>query len=317
MKLPTLAAFSRRTLCATLALLATPPPPPASADVPSDGRLLSSLPLKSRIRGLFESAARPKVRALPRRRLEQPFAVLLMRASYNVADQLDFMPMDEFQKEQFNFRQEEWDAYRQQLSVQQGDLTDPAYFDFISFVQYATLAQGMRNGRSVFEELVDAEGSSAIVRRDPSLPQSNELLPSAHAERVGERILAWMDENFQNLAPRLPPPGRPLTARVLFDGIKQISNIFEINEFALTSSVEPLGDSGIRWTLVAPATLWSGQVLRLRGDLPNDFEVMAATAYLRRAGVPARAETRYENGGTTVVHEFTWPAGFVQPAQPL
>ena len=49
---------------------------------------------------MIEASMRPKIRALPRRRLEQDFAVLLMRTSYAVADELDFMPMDEFQKEQ-------------------------------------------------------------------------------------------------------------------------------------------------------------------------------------------------------------------------
>jgi hypothetical protein len=74
-----------------------------------------------------------------------------MRSSYAVADELDFMPMDEFQKEQFLFRQSEWDGYRSQIKVTQGELTDPAYFDFISFCQYASIAQGMRNGRLLFE----------------------------------------------------------------------------------------------------------------------------------------------------------------------
>ena len=53
--------------------------------------------------------------ALPRRQLDQEFAVLLMRSSYAVADELDFMPMDGFQKEQFIFRQNEWDKYREEV----------------------------------------------------------------------------------------------------------------------------------------------------------------------------------------------------------
>ena len=52
----------------------------------------------------FEIPANPQpgsreVRALPRARLDQDFAVLLMRSSYAVADELDFMPMDAFQQE--------------------------------------------------------------------------------------------------------------------------------------------------------------------------------------------------------------------------
>ena len=62
------------------------------------------------------------------------------------------------------------------------------------------------------------------------------------------------------------------------------------------------------WTLVAPATLWSSQVLQLRGDIPkNDFEGKAVLAYLRRCGVPAAVTTRFDKGGTQVTHEIRWP----------
>ena len=33
----------------------------------------------------------------------------------------------------------------------QGDLTDPLYFDFISFSQYATIGREMPNGQQVFK----------------------------------------------------------------------------------------------------------------------------------------------------------------------
>ena len=65
-----------------------------------------------------------------------------MRTSYKVADELDFVPMNEFQKDFFLLRQTEWDPYRKQLpKVTQGDLADPNYFDFISFAQYATIGE--------------------------------------------------------------------------------------------------------------------------------------------------------------------------------
>lgn len=235
-----------------------------------------------------------------------------LHVCFQVADELDFMPMDEFQKEQFLFRQSEWDEYRQALPVQQGDLTDAAYFDFISFCQYATLASGMRRGRIFFEELIDANGTVAVVNRDPSLPQRNELLPAAHAERVGDRILDWINDKFPNLKPRVAAQGEPLTASSLVAGIERLANIFLLEEFCLSSSVELRSDGrGVRWTLIAPANAWSAQVLNVRGDLPNNFDVMAALAYLRRSGVPATVKTRFENGGTQVTHEITWPAGFV------
>lgn len=73
-------------------------------------------------------------------------------------------------------------------SIKQGDLTDPDYFDFISFAQHATLAIAMRNGRQIFEEKVGAEGEKRTVQRDHEL-RDNGRLPEEHARRVGDRIL--------------------------------------------------------------------------------------------------------------------------------
>jgi hypothetical protein len=308
--------LSRRAMTIVAATLMSPTIPPQPADAESFS--LTSLPVGSRAREMIEASMRPKIRALPRRRLEQDFAVLLMRTSYAVADELDFMPMDEFQKEQFLFRQREWDTYREKLPVMQGDLTDPAYFDFISFCQYASIASGMRRGRMIFEELIDANGTSVIVSRAPTLPQRNELLPEAHSIRVGDRLLNWMLERYDGvLRPVIPPTSSALPrAPVLVEGCQRVADIFTLNEFALTSTVTPLASgAGVAWTLVAPATLWGAQVLQLRGDEPkNDFEVMAVLAYLRRCGVPATSITRFEKGGTQVTHEIRWAPGFVVAA---
>lgn len=73
----------------------------------------------------------------------------------------------------------------------------------------------------------------------------------------------------------------------------------------LQDTIEPIS-GGFRWTLVAPATLWSSRVLRVRGDRPsNDFEAKAVVAYLRRCGVPVTYTSKYE--ATQVVHDFKWP----------
>lgn len=63
--------------------------------------------------------------------------------------------MDEFQKAFFLFRQSEWEDYkRSHESVMQGDLEDPVYFDFISFCQYVTISNKMRQGLFQFVEKV-------------------------------------------------------------------------------------------------------------------------------------------------------------------
>lgn len=72
--------------------------------------------------------------------------------------------------------------------IKQGDLTDPDYFDFISFAQHASIAEAMRNGRQFFEEKVGAEGERRTVQRNPDYAD-NALLPAEHARRVGDKML--------------------------------------------------------------------------------------------------------------------------------
>ena len=96
-----------------------------------------------------ELKLRPKPYQGLRLRLEKDLAVLLMRSSYEVMDELDCYPMDAYQREFFLFRQSEWEDYVNEyppLTVKQGELTMPAYFDFISFAQYVTLNAEMKNG---------------------------------------------------------------------------------------------------------------------------------------------------------------------------
>lgn len=92
---------------------------------------------------------------LTRPQLNLSFAVYLMRSSYNAADELDYMPMDEFQKDFFLFRQNQWLDYKNDHpSIVQGDLADPAYFDFISFAQYAVISTKMNYPKLEFVEKV-------------------------------------------------------------------------------------------------------------------------------------------------------------------
>lgn len=82
--------------------------------------------LGARTKRLF----RPKPPKILRPRIDQDFAVLLMRSSYNVLDDLDCVAMDQFQRDFFIIRQAEYEPYVQELGVgfvKQGDLADPYY----------------------------------------------------------------------------------------------------------------------------------------------------------------------------------------------
>ena len=94
----------------------------------------------------LELKRRPEPQRAPRRKLEQDFAVLLMRSSYGAADELDFVAMDQFQKEFFLFRQDEYPDYLESLQgapMMQGDLRDIKYLDFISFAYDCTTCSTM------------------------------------------------------------------------------------------------------------------------------------------------------------------------------
>ena len=152
-----------------------------------------------------ERAFRPKPARVLRPRMNLDFAVLLMRSSYNAVDDLDIVAMDQFQRDFFLIRQAEYKTYADSLgagAMQQGDLADPNYFDFISFAQYATILREIVNPPSVFEEQqpVDVgEGepqqfNSVVVKRNPSV--LNNDLPRKFDEIVGNAILDKLIEKF-------------------------------------------------------------------------------------------------------------------------
>jgi len=120
-----------------------------------------------------------------------------MRSCYETVDDLDFIPMDEFQKQFFLLRADEWEKYVAETDAKQGDLSDPLYFDFISSAQFATITQEMRRGQTFFTEKINAGGDTQIVRRDPAVsPMDNDLLPPAFFESAGDRIYAGLLANF-------------------------------------------------------------------------------------------------------------------------
>ena len=147
------------------------------------------------VKAILQRKFRPKPPKVLRRKLSQDFAVLLMRSSYNALDEMDCIAMDQFQRDFFLIRVAEYQIYTNNLGagmVQQGDLTDPYYFDFISYAQYKTINRAVTNDPLVVfeEQQVPPEGSSeestdskgnarfipVVVKRDPNL-KNNMLIP--------------------------------------------------------------------------------------------------------------------------------------------
>ncbi|KAG5188561.1 hypothetical protein JKP88DRAFT_262272 [Tribonema minus] len=255
----------------------------------------------------LELSRRPPPVMIPRARIQRDFAVLLMRSSYAVADELDYTPMDGFQREFFLFRQGEWqDFQKQHPGILQGDLTDPNYFDFISFAQYATIAAGMRSAQLLFTEKVGADGETQTVQRAPELAD-DALLPGEHARRVGDRIFTYIMETFASVPEALPQVSVKPPLSIIARGVERVMDKFRLNFFCVDAKVAAStgkdGSAVLTVTARAPATLWSQQVLAQRRDAPtNDFEAKAVAAYLRACQVPHTYTTTYS--GLDVTHTF-------------
>lgn len=153
-------AVRRRALLQGLAGAAATTLPTQPAAAARTGLLDVDVPLE------LDWRSRPPLPAMARQNLDQQFAVCLMRTSYNVVDALDFVPMDEFQKRQYLTRQDEWERFLAEsrkafgTAPEQGNLADPQYFDFISFVQYPRRCR--RHGR---REKIRNSGAREGTRR--------------------------------------------------------------------------------------------------------------------------------------------------------
>ncbi|KAG7355975.1 hypothetical protein IV203_000661 [Nitzschia inconspicua] len=277
---------------------------------------IAAEPIQSRdtdsLLAIVKRKLRPKPPKLLRRKLSQDFAVLLMRSSYNALDELDCVAMDQFQRDFFLIRSSEYQDYTNALGdgmVQQGDLTDPYYFDFISFAQYYTINRELTQYPPfVFQEMQPSaeqtdNGKSnfvpVVVRRDPSL--TNEMLIPTHSSKVGSAILDRLEETFGDTESRIPRLGiRPDPASLL-SAIQKLLNLFLINGYAfkgdavMSSPTATAVGTNYHVTLQAPAILWGGRVLQSEGQpLSNDFLLKAVAELIGRSGYRCTSSTKFD-----------------------
>jgi len=268
------------------------------------------------IQSIFPSAG-PRPVSVPRKQLDLAFAVLLMRSSYNAADALDFMPMDKFQIEFWKQRQAEQEGYFDQykpLKVRQGDLTDPLFFDFISYTQYSVLGKEMPNGQQVFQEPCDTDDCDPkgikTIRRDASIAD-NKLLPPRFYDRVGDNILRGLQEGFRdetfNAPPSLPPSA---SASQVVENLQKLLDIFVSRGFALKAQVMDVSidsnDTKASFKVKAQGTanLWGVASLSFRrSPVVNDYIAMVLSAYLRQCG---RQVTSFDLEYTDTQIEESW-----------
>ncbi|KAK9902243.1 hypothetical protein WJX75_009231 [Coccomyxa subellipsoidea] len=263
----------------------------------------------------------PEPVLFPRRALNQIFAVLLMRSAYEAVDTLDFIPMDRFQAQFWKLRQAEYEPYLTQrlpLKVRQGDLTDPSYFDFISFAQLATISREIPLGQQAFEEFCeDCEGQKKNIQRSAAL-QSNAALPAAFERATGDMIYNGLLTGFRGVqfgAPEPSPARTPIEE--LAGNAQRILDIFAANGYAIKATISDVVPSrscgSVEWhgacpsagsfrvRLEGPATLWGTAALENRRAIASAYDAMAVEAYLRRSGCSATYSIRYTD---TAIEEF-------------
>lgn len=262
-----------------------------------------------------ELKSRPPPVRVPRKRMELQFAVQLMRNSYNAMDSLDFTPTDVFQRLQFLFRQNEWEAYKKDHdTVMQGDLASPSYFDFISWVQFSTLNFCM--DEATIDPFIEVVGSEAVSQKvEPlSMLDSRSKIEAVHAAVTGDGVLDYMLSTYpQSILPsgiplsgssqatpggRVVVPDKKRSVGEFLEAATLILDIFSVNSFLLNPSIKLVpqaqgsaaaGASIISLEQTLPANLWSLQTLRQNKQLPNDFVLMVLQALARRMGLSLSA----------------------------
>jgi len=165
--------LSLSSALAATSLLAAPP----SSDAVLPPGLIFPTTAKKAQTPIPPSAPLPP--AFPRRKLELPLAVLLLRSCYDALDSADLVPMDQFQVDFFKIRSNCWEPYldlrqravskagentsrQQPPRPQQGDLSDPAYFDVIAFSQALTIDSEFRKvEEAAFVARAEAAGSAS------------------------------------------------------------------------------------------------------------------------------------------------------------
>lgn len=167
----------------------------------------------------------PDAVKFPRRVLDQRFAVLLLRSTYDACDKLDFIPMDLFQKSFWLLRQSQFEPYKylyDPIPIQVGDLVNPIYFDFISSAQYQTVSKLLENPPRVFEEFCEVpsdnceNGKRVIIR-----PASSEdaKLPGFIYQDVGDQIIDGLVNVRLQTATRRPLQSYVKTSLQLMMGL--------------------------------------------------------------------------------------------------
>ncbi|KAF6266753.1 hypothetical protein COO60DRAFT_12124 [Scenedesmus sp. NREL 46B-D3] len=262
----------------------------------------------------------PEPIGFPRKQLDTRFAVLLMRSSYDAVDALDFIPRQQFEAKFWKLRQSELEGYNylySPIKMRAGDLSDPLYFDFISFSQYATISREMGRPARVFEEYYElcgpavgddepCESGQKVVMRPPQYADDAQL-PTYFFQKTGDLMYDGLLNGFRGEEFGGPPPA-PAGASIqqLAAGVQQLLSIMVDKGYALKAEVKGVTSSGsssrgggsFSVSIQGSCNLWGVNALAARQSLVvNVHDAMVIDAYLRASGRQAGYELRLTEAG--------------------
>lgn len=219
-------------------------------------------------------------------------------------DDLDCYPMDTWQKEFWLRRRSEWESYRNQnepLRIEQGDLANPLYFDFIAAMQFATVDKSLREPKQRFREFCGEECGEEqyrIITRD-GLYSDDLRLPELFAENFGKRLYGKLVELATPLPITLESQGEtPLALATALE------DYFVSQGFALKSEVSERKDGTLVIKTTGAATLWALQYVTSRRSKALPIYDCAVLQFVLRKKLGRRSSVKLvELSETSMVTE--------------
>jgi hypothetical protein len=253
------ATWSRRSLLAWTPSLVVLVPwmvstPAAGASVGFNvGSIYGSLPYSS-----------PTPILVPRRTLGKDFCVSLLRSGYETCDELNFYPMDTWQRDFWLTRRAQWEPYTLQLEplkITQGELSSPYYFDFIAAMQMEAISNAMNHPKETFREFCgeECEEEFRYVIRDP-LYKDDSQLPQYFGALLGKRIY----EKLRAIEDPIPIDDVPSTSSDAGLIAQTVADYFNRCGYDLKNEIQESQGGGLVVKSYGTATLWALKYLTAR-----------------------------------------------------
>jgi hypothetical protein len=121
---------------------------------------------------------------------------------------------------------------------------------------------------------------------------------------VGERLFEKILETAKQY---LPPfgPCTSLTFSQVVDGIREIAVYFYLRGYCLKEPTVSGNDGRVTVLFVGPATLWGTQALSQLHCVPNEYDALATTAFVKASGWFLTAPVITSTSESTITRHYS------------